>query len=329
MAVYNPTGSGSVHIDRVLTNISIAYPQGGLIGNVLMPSVPVLKQSDLYYVFGREGWLPEDDYRAPGTEATEIPGLSVSTQPYYAKEHALQLAVTDEERENADPPLAPDRDGTEMLTSKVMISREVVIRDLVTNAANYNSSLVLDLTAAPTQQWDDYVATDPSDPIKNFKDARRAVHGFLFTEPNTAIIPYLVMSYLEDHPDIIERIKYSERAILTPEIIAAVFGLQQVVVPGAGYDASGNPGRATNLSYVWGNDVILAWVPPRAGLKIPAFGYEFCWTFGGGAVQAVDRWREERRASDVLRLRRRYDLRMTALDANGKQIAGYIMKGVV
>src|SRR4051812_29576078 len=126
MAVYNPTGGGNVHIDQVLTNISLGWPNNGLVGENLFPTGPVRKQSDKYYIFGREAWLPEtSDYRAPGAEANEIPGLQLSLDTYYAREHSLQIPVTDEERENSDSPLSPDRDGTELVTSKIMLGREL------------------------------------------------------------------------------------------------------------------------------------------------------------------------------------------------------------
>src|SRR3954467_5735836 len=122
--VWNPTGSANVHIDQVLTNISLGWPVNGLVGENLFPSIPVRKQSDKYYVFGREAWLPEtSDYRAPGTEANEIPGLTLSQDSYYAQEHALQMAIPDEEREHTDSAFAPDRYATELRTSKILLGR--------------------------------------------------------------------------------------------------------------------------------------------------------------------------------------------------------------
>jgi hypothetical protein len=331
--VWNPTGSANVHIDQVLTNISLGWPVNGLVGENLFPSIPVRKQSDKYYVFGREAWLPEtSDYRAPGTEANEIPGLTLSLDTYYAQEHALQTPVTDEERENADSPLSPDRDGTELVTSKVMLGREIAMRNLVTTAANYATGMSTTLVGAA--QWSAYAT---SDPIGVVRTAVRAIHAKVFMEPNVAIIPYLVMSFLEDHPDIIERIKYSERAILTPEIIAAVFGLQTVIVPGVGIGTgpSGASGNAITAGYLWGKDVVLAWVPDRAGLKLPAFAYEFVWGYGGNGAQAVDRWREEPRKSDLIRVGRRYDLKMVGVEINPasadyqKSVTGYLIKAAV
>lgn len=332
MSVYQPTGTGGVHQDQILTNISLAFPNNGLVGENLFPVVKVKKQSDKYRWFGREAWLPEtSDLRAPGTEANEIPGLKVSDDTYYAQEHALQIAVTDEERENADSPLSPDADGTNLVTSKILLGREVAMKNLVTTAANYASGLTVTLSG--TQQWNDYTN---SNPIADFRTGNRAVHAKVFFEPNVAIIPYLVMSTLEDHPDIIERIKYSERAVLTPEIIAAVLGLQKVVVPGVGI-GSGTPGAsgfAITAGYLWGKDVLLAWVPSTPGMNIPAFAYEFAWTYGG-QTQMVDRWREDRRKSDVIRVQRRYDLKMVGVEINPasgdykKSVVGYLIKNAI
>jgi len=324
MPVYAPSGSGSVHIDQILTQISIAWPNDGLVGTRLFPPVIVRKQSDKYYIFGREGWLPESgDVRAPGSRANEIPGLAVSTDTYFCQEHALQIAVTDEERENADNPLSPDRDGAELVTSRLLLGREIAQKTLATTAANYASTNTATLSG--TAQWNDYAN---SDPIADMRTAKTAIHSRIFLEPTLGVIPYQVMTELEDHPDFLERIKYSERAIFTPELLASVLGVGNIVVPGVGYN-SANEGATPTLGYLWGKDVIFAYVPSRPGLKVPAYGYEFVW---GG--QFVDRWREEARVSDVIRVRRRYDNKITAKGDAGsadadKSIAGYLIKNAV
>jgi hypothetical protein len=338
MAVYSPTGSGNIHIDQVLTQISVDWPNSGLVGQALFPTVTVRKQSDKYYVFGREAWVAEtSDYRAPGTEANEIPGFKVSLDTYYAQEHALQMAVTDEERENSDNAFSPDRDATELLTSKIWLGRELAMKNMVTNTANYAAGL--STTLSGTAQWNDYVN---SNPIGDFRTGQRAVHSKVFMEPNLAVIPYQVMSQLEDHPDIIERIKYSERAVLTPEIVSSVLGVQRVIVPGVawggvptGGQASGIAGNAVTASYLWGKDVLMAWVPARAGLRTPAFAYEFVWGYGGNLPQVTDRWREDKRKSDLIRVGRRYDLKMVGTEINpgsadfGKSVTGYLIKNAI
>lgn len=324
MGVYDPRGAGNIHIDKVLTGVSVAWPNNGLVGELMFPRVNVTKQSDKYYVFGREAWAvePGGDYRAPGTVANEIPGLTVSLDTYFAKEHSLQIPVTDEELENSDPSFNAFRDGTELVTSKVLLVRELAIRDLITTTANYASGH--SVTLSGTTQFSDYVN---SDPIGVFRTAFRTIHGKLFFEPNTAVIPYQVMTILEDHPDLVERIKYTERGILTADIIASLLGIDRVIVPGVGYN-SANPGQAASLGYLWGKDIVIAYVPPRAGIKIPAFGYEFNWGYGGSSAE-VSRWREEQRKSTLVRYSRRYDLKIVAKDAGNLAIAGYVIKAAV
>lgn len=334
MSVWSPTGSGNTHIDEVLTNISLGFPNNALVGEALFPTVTVNKQSAKYYIFGREAWLAEtSDYRAPGTEANEIPGFTVSLDTFYCQEHALQMAVTDEEREVVDSPFQPESDAAMLVTSKILLGRELAMQTMVTTAANYATGMSTTFSEGTTQ-WNDY--TGSSHPITNIRTAMRAVHKKVFMEPNTAIIPYLVMSYLEDHPDIIARIQYSERAILTPEIIQAVFGIQRVIVPGVGVATGtvGALGNALTVGYLWGDDVVLAWVPPAAGIKTPAFGYEFAWTYGGTPM-VTDRWREEKRKSDIIRTSRRYDLKLVGVEINpgsgdfGKVVVGYLLKNVL
>ena len=325
--MYNPTGSGNVHIDQVLTQISLAYPNNEFVGEQLFPTVQVKKQADKYYWFGRDNWVAEaSDYRAPGTVANEIPGVGVALDSYYAQEHSLQTPVTDEERQNVDSPLSPDRDATDLVTQKILLGRELAMRNLVVTAANYATGL--SITLSGTSQFNDYVN---SDPITVFRTAVRAVHAKIYREPNVAVIPYQVMSILEDHPKIIARIMYTDRAIITQDIISAVLQIPKIIVPGV---ASGT-GTGFNIttSYLWGKDIVIAWVPPRAGLRIPAFGYEFAWGYPG--AQVVDRWREQPRKSDLIRVSRRYDLKLVGVEINPasgdyqKSITGYVIKAAI
>ncbi len=331
MAVYDTAGGGNTHIDKLLTNVSVGYQNEDFVGEMLFPSVGVNKQSDLYYIHGREGWTPEIDagtdntLRAPGAVATEIDGMTVSTNPYFALERALQAFVTDEEVQNVDSPLAPRRDATDLVTEKLMLGKELIIHSLATTAANYASGH--STTLSGTDQWSDYANSDPKDDIKVGRDK---IHSVLFRRVNKSVMPYEVMSQLEDHTDIIERIKYSERGVLTREIIAAVLGLDDVIVPGAGYNTA-NPGQTESLAYIWGKDVVLAYVPPRAGLKTPAYGYEFSWNYGSasGPRRQVTRWRDEARKSDVVRVSHRFDIKHVAVDGSGLSTAGYIIKAAV
>ena len=325
MPAWDPQGAGNTHIDVVLTNISVGFPNEGAVGNVLFPMVGVTKQSNKYYIFGRESFSVgiQSDARAPGAVASEIPGMAVSTDNYWAQEHALQIPITDEERDTTDSPFSPDRDGTELVTARILLAREIAMKNMVTTTANYGSGY--SVTLAGTTQWSDYVN---SVPISDWKTGRDKIHSGLFLLPTIGVIPYQVMSKLEDHPDFLERIKYVQVGMVTRDIIASLFTIPQIVVPGMGQNTA-NPGQTAALGYLWGKDVLMAYVPARPGLKIPAFAYEFNFGYNGGTPMIAERWREEPRKSDLVRVSRRYDLKFVALDASSKAIAGYVLKAAV
>ena len=327
MAVYSPSGSGNVHVDQVLTTISIQWPiDSDFVGPVLFPSLRVQKQTDKYGIFDREMFkLEKHDVRAPGTYANEIPGMTYSLDNYYANEHALQIAITDEERQNADAPLTPDADGAALVTQRILLGREKAMKDLATNTANYASGH--SVSPISTAQWNDYVN---STPIADFRTAIRTIHSKIFQEPNTVIIPWLVMSTLEDHPDFIERIKYSERGILDADIIGSVIDIENVIVVSAGYSTAGTgvPVASSNTTYLWGKDVIVAYTPAGVGLRQIGFGYEFVWGING-LEAVVDRWREEPRVSDVIRYRRRYDIKLVGHEGDNLLITAYLIKGAI
>lgn len=323
MPVFIKRGDGTI-VDPVMTQISVGYPTEDFSGSLLLPAVPVTQQSFRYAVFGKDAQTLDTlgDQRAPGSVANEVEGITLSTKTYFASEHALQIAVNDEERE-LDPSLGPDTEATNIVTSKILLKRELLIAALTTTAANYNAANTV--TLAGTTQFNDYVN---SDPIGVFKTARLAVRNAIGVDPNFGLIPFPVLIQLQDHPDFIERIKYSERGILTQEIVQTLIGIPRISIPGAIYNTA-NPGQAATLSSIWGKDVIVAYVPPNPGRKIPAFGYEFVWKYPDGQTQHIDRWREEPRVSDLLRCRRRYDLKLVTLDAADKAIGAYLIKAAV
>jgi hypothetical protein len=324
MAVYDPRGGGNVHTDRILTNISVGFPNNAFVCAALFPQVPVLKQSDKYFVHGYEMWgqEPGSDVRAPGTPAMEIPGMKVSTQPYFAIEHALKILVTEEEKQNADSPLNPEAEGTELVTSRVLLGRELAMKDLATTAGNYASGHTVTLGAGAS--WD--AAT--SSPIADWKAGKRVLHARLFIEPTLGVIPWQTMSFLEEHVDFIERIKYTQMGVLNADLVATMLGTSRIIIPGAGFNTA-NLNQTVSLAYIWGDDALMAYVPGRPGLKTPAYGYEFVWRFPGGSVQNVDRWYDNDRIGDYIRCRRRYDLNHIAIDGTGKSIAGYLIKNTV
>lgn len=338
---YDARGNNKIYPDPVLTNISIGWESPiELVADRIMPPVRVNTQGGRYYDFGLKAFhVPvAGSLRAPGTEANEITGITTSQDKYFCDEHSLQTAVPDEEEivYRGTQDINPLRDGTELVTMQLALEREVAVRDIVLNSSNYPSDHVRTGHASTSDSsnfvyWDDF---DDSDPIEDIRVVQRTIHKKLLRPANTAIIPFEVMSKIEDHPAFLNRIAHTERGIITAELVASVLGIETIYVPGSAYNPTANPPQQPvedpgDLSYIWGNDIWIGWVPPRPGRRMPAFGYQFFWTgLYGGREQQVDRWYEINRKSTVIRVSRAYDHKITAKDSNGKAIAGYLLKNV-
>lgn len=311
--------AANVHIDAAMTQISVKHKNAELVADKIFPEVPVQKQSDKYYTIGKEAYRLDNDTRRPGTRAKAV-DFSLSNNPYYCDGHALEYDVPDEVRENADTPIQADIDGTEFTTDKMLLIREKATADLLRDTSQYPVANVRALAGA--SKWSDYSGT--SDPILDVRDMAAAVFaGTWGKRANTILIPYPVHQKLKDHPKIIERIKYSERGVVTPQLLAELFEIENVIFGDAVYDSS-NEGGTPTQAYVWGKDVILAYVPGKVGLREVALGYSFRWKKTGttnGVV--VTRWREEARKTDCLMAESYYDQRLIVAGA------GAVIQGAV
>jgi hypothetical protein len=62
----------SVHVDAILTNISVAYLQNqdNFIADKVFPIIPVDKKSDKFFTYTKNDWFRDEaQRRAPGTES--------------------------------------------------------------------------------------------------------------------------------------------------------------------------------------------------------------------------------------------------------------------
>lgn len=315
-------------LDRVLTNISVAFENNELVGENLAPTVTVDSETDLYNIFERSSaWRPSgDDIRAPGTKANEIPPRKMSRESYRAVEHSLMDIIPVEERERARRGEGGDpyADSVEDLTGSILMGREAKIVDMALDTGNYPAAG----TTSPTVTWDDY---DASHPIRDLKAGRDYLAGpsAIFRKPNVAVMGYEVFTVLEDHPEFIERIKYSQRGVTSSEIIAELTGMGRIIQASAGKITTPAGTGAQDVAYMWGKDVVLAYVPPKPGRRTLAYMYEFAYPYSGAGVMPTERWYDEDIKADKTRVSRRYDIKFIAVDSNGKSIAGYLIKDAV
>jgi len=281
----NPTEK-DVHQDAVLSGVSVRYTNDEFIADQVMPVVPVKKESDKYYTYTRAWKLPQSK-RAAGAEANEVE-WNVSTDTYQCEEYALKDLVPDRVRDNADNPLDMDIDTTENLTELIQLGREKRVADVVFASGTYGTQTS---ALAGANRWDDYAG---SDPVNDVLTAKATVHAASGKMPNVMVVGYQVHLKLLNHPDILEKIKYTQKGIVTADLLAQVFEVDKYLVGKALYDTA-QEGVAESLSYVWGKSVALLYSESSPGLKKVSFGYQF-----QSRGFRTKKWREEGREGDFI-----------------------------
>jgi len=278
--------SADVHVDSALTNISVAYIQNmaSFISTRAFPNVPVMKQSDQYFVFNR-GDMNRDEarVRAPGTESAGGGFKLDNTPTYFCKPISWHQDVDLQTLANADAALDLEDAAARYVMQKLLIKRE---RDF---ASNYMATSVWDTditgvdsspTSVQTIRWDADNAS--SDPIVDVQTGKETILGNTGFEPNTLILGYKVFSELKNHPDIIDRIKYSggvgneSPALADERTLAQVFGVERVLVSKAVYNSAAE-GLTESSGFVVGNDAMLCYSAPSPGIMTPTAGYTFSW----------------------------------------------------
>lgn len=261
-----------VHIDQLLTNISVAYRQNSdhYIASKAAPSISVSKKSDLYRIYTKNDWFRDDmQLLAPGTEAVEA-GYNLTTGQFNCRVHALGKMIDDQERANYDQPGDIEADSTEYLTQKAMIHLERQWSSAFFSTGIWDT----DVTLVGPDQWSDPVGSDPKADVQAGMATVLTNTGF---EPNSLIVGYEVHQALQRHPLVRDQFKYTSAESINEQMLARFFEVDQYLVCKA-VTATNAENAADAMSLIQGKNALLAYVAPRPSLMLPSAMYSFVWT---------------------------------------------------
>ena len=261
----------AVHIDAILTSISVGYVQSltAFIAPLVFPIVPVEKQTDKYFIYTKADWFRDEaKLRAGGTESAGS-GYGLSTATYSCDVFALHKDVDDQTRKNSDSPLSPDEDATRFVTQRCLLRREIQF------VTDYMAGSIWDTTKTGMTdfpKWSDYAASDPVDDIELGKETILQNTGY---KPNRLVLGYKTFRKLKHHPDVVDRFKYVSSESITEAMLAQLFGVEKVLVAMAIKNTAAE-GATASFAFVAGaDDALLCYASPNPGLLAPSAGYIF------------------------------------------------------
>lgn len=325
---------GDVHVNRPLTNISIAFMQepGAFVADRVFPNIPVLKQSDRYFEYDRaDFWRNQYGRRAPATESIGSGYKLKNDSTYFCDVWALHKDIDDQIRANADAPLNMDRDATLWISQQAMINREVewvsaFFAISIWSGIDGTAGDVIGVAATPSTnevlQWNDANSTPIEDVAAQSTNIQRLT-GF---RPNKLVLGRETWDSLKNHPDLIDRVKASGGvsnavpAQMSKQAVAMLMEVDEILVAdGIQATSDENEGFETSLvtAFIAGKEALLVYSNPRPSLLTPSGGYTFSWTglLGSGAMgNRIKRIRMEPLESDRIEGQMAYDQKLISSD---------------
>lgn len=294
-----PDRLARVHTPVYLQRLTLGFSNREYIADRVNPRVPVGKQSDKYRIWGKNRLIVHKADWAPGAIPNAIE-TRWSEDTYYATIRKLRSPVYDAERRNADNDLDLDADATEAVTDAIALAREKRIADLYTASATYPGANVI--TKGAGAEWDQAAVADE----QVFTDMI-SLSGIV---ADSALVPMSLLTAVIPEPvwrtammrntALIDTIKYTERGIVTQDLLAPAFGIGAVIIAasvsaGTGPEIEGADvitGYAT--TYLWADNVWIGLVDATPGQRRPTFARGFNWRAEtGGQDRQVRRYRME------------------------------------
>lgn len=272
------------HVDRALTNVSVAYIQeaSNFIADKIFPTIPVKRQSDMYYKYSRADFMRDEaQLRGAATESAGGDYGVEASDPYFCRKHAFHKDVTEEERANYDEPLDADKDANTFVTQKMLIRREMAWASKFFKEGIWGREIEGAEAAAPGSKGINekviYFNKPTSNPIETITSAGVQMAGETSYRPNTLVLSPYVFNALKNHEDILDRIKYTQKGIVTTDLLATLFEVDNVYVAWAVVNTAAK-GTEENTSFIMGKHALLCYANPTPALRQPSAGYIFAWT---------------------------------------------------
>lgn len=293
-----------LHVNKLLSNVSIQYRNEEYIWDKVFPQVQVVKDTDLYRVYDRNFRIPETR-RAPKAVSREF-NFEFSTSSYALEQHALKDYVGDDEEQQNDMG-SISVDTTENLTDAIYRRIELSVAALFTK-----TSWSLSVSLAAGSAFSDNTTT--SDPVRVFETGASTIIANSGKMPTFGILPRAGFLSVKNHVSVLDRIKYTSSEV-SKSMVQAAIGLSELHVPTAIYDAAAE-GLTFSGTAFWSN-AFLGWKPASAGLKTPSCGYTFV-----GASPRVRSWRDEERKATAIEVEVKYQPKVVA------SLTGYLIGGI-
>lgn len=279
-------------VDPILTSVVRGFKHAAYVGDRLFPTVNVNVSGGQVLEFDKDSFKLLAIRRAPGT-STAVIEWGYKGKPFSLVQDSLNAVVPREHLRDAAavPGIDLARGAVTRVMRSILLSLEVEQATLATTAANYASTNKLALSG--TSKWSDAAGK----PVDDIEAAREAIRSQCGIYPNVCVMSPKSYIAARNNPSILGRVLYGGNpatpAQVTKQALADLFNVDEVIV-GEGVYVN-NAGASVDI---WGNNVVLAYVPNTHGSVAdggePSYGYTY--TMAGNPMVEAPYYSNDRKA---------------------------------
>lgn len=254
-------------VDPILTDHARGYTNAEFVGGVLFPTVDMPTRAAKRIQFDRASFRRYRTIRAPGAPIGQI-SFGYEGKAVSLTQHALSAVTPVEHQEEAGavPGIDIQRENVDLVLAAIATEKEIAQATTARTAASYAASNKIALAGA------DKFSDDTSNPLEVVSDMKETIRARIGRRPNTLVMGGRPGTTLKRHPAIRDHFRYTTASTITDDMLRSYFDVQNLAIGDAIYDQD----DGTTVD-VWGNDLILAYVPPKGArnMRLPSFGYTY------------------------------------------------------
>ena len=263
-----------LHVDGLLSQLLLAYMNmdGAFVADRVFPDIPVNKRSDLIGEIRKEDFFRDQAViRSPGDKVPAAGFGTKKDKTYFCLNFASAVLVDPETRNNQDNPFDVDRIATMLVSERIRLHKEKSFANKFFKADVWETEE--DFSDAEFSQWSQFATANPVDDIERNSLAIESITARI---PSDLTIGRQVWSKLKQNPLLMEKIKFTQRAVLTRDLVAALLELESINI-GRAIEVTTAEGVDPSFRFLFGKHALLTHTPPEPGILVPMPGATFVW----------------------------------------------------
>ena len=203
--------------NRYLSNMSMAFFSGNndYVASSIFPVCPVAFSTGYYYIYNKGDLARDNVARKPKFGKVPPAQMGHTDATYKCEVDQVivgidQIGALDYQRANVPASIAPRRAKNRFVTDQQMLHLDLLFAEKFFKSGVWGNEFE-GVTSGTTLSGSQFIKFSDanSDPVKFFDARTREIHLGGRRKPNKLTLGYDTFNALKEHPDLLERVKYS------------------------------------------------------------------------------------------------------------------------